>query len=176
MIMFIKRLRFLFIFLAALCCSCGKSPAPVSPAAAPQQPQDFKTADIYPADQMVEEPERERGSEMTNVQTETAIQSERSETLLRPRKPELSMLRITIPPHTKLEWHSHPIPSAAYIVSGELTLEREKDGKKQHFAPGQAVSEMVDTLHRGLTGDEPVVLIVFYAGSPDVALTRYPLR
>jgi quercetin dioxygenase-like cupin family protein len=127
---------------------------------------------------------------MTHVQRETKIQSERSETLLRtsaswdgepyesytPGKPELSILKIAIPPHTTLEWHSHPIPSAAYIVSGELTLERKKDGKKQHFAAGQAVSETVDTLHRGFTGDEPVVLIVFYAGSPDVALTQYPLR
>jgi hypothetical protein len=68
------------------------------------------------------------------------------------------------------------MPSAAYIVSGELTLERKKDGKKQHFAAGQAVSETVDTLHRGFTGDEPVVLVMFYAGSPDVALTQHPLR
>jgi len=40
-------------------------------------------------------------------------------------------LKITLPPHTKLEWHSHPIPSAAYIVAGELTVERKKDRKKQ---------------------------------------------
>jgi len=89
-------------------------------------------------------------------------------------QPELSILKITIPPHTKLEWHSHPMPSAAYIVSGELTLERKKDGKTQHFTAGQAVSETVDTLHRGVTGDEPVVLIAFYAGSPDVPLNQYP--
>jgi quercetin dioxygenase-like cupin family protein len=62
--------------------------------------------------------------------------------------PELSILKITLPPHTKLEWHSHPIPSAAYIVAGELTLERKRDGKKQLFTAGQAVSETVDTLHR----------------------------
>jgi quercetin dioxygenase-like cupin family protein len=68
------------------------------------------------------------------------------------------------------------MPSAAYIVSGELTLERKKDGKKQRIAAGQAVSETVDTLHRGLTGDEPVVLVVFYIGSPDMALTQYPVR
>jgi quercetin dioxygenase-like cupin family protein len=140
---------------------------------------------------MLEELERdERRTGMTYVQPETATQSGRAETLLRtsaswdgepyksyiPRKPELSILRITIPPHTKLEWHSHPMPSAAYIVSGELTLERKKDGKKQHIAAGQAVSETVDTLHRGLTGDEPVVLVVFYIGSPDMALTQYPVR
>ena len=93
-----------------------------------------------------------------------------------PGQPELSILKITLAPHTQLEWHSHPMPSAAYIVSGELSLERKKDGKKQHFAAGQAVSETVDTLHRGFTGDEPVVLIMFYSGSPDVALTQHPLR
>jgi quercetin dioxygenase-like cupin family protein len=152
--------------------------------------QEFKTADIYPADQILEEPACERGTGMTNVQTKSEIQSQQSETLLQTstswdgepyksytsRKPELSILRITIPPHTKLEWHSHPVPSAAYIVSGELTLERQKDGKKQRFTAGQTVSETVGTLHRGLTGDEPVVLIVFYAGSPDVALIQYARR
>ena len=84
------------------------------------------------------------------------------------------MLKITVPPHTKLEWHSHPMPSAAYLVSGELTLERKKDGKKQHLTAGQAVPETVDTFHRGITGDEPVVLIMFYAGSADEPLTQYP--
>ena len=88
-------------------------------------------------------------------------------------QPELSVLKITLAPHTELEWHSHPMPNAAYIVSGELTLERKKDGKKQHFVAGQAVSETVDTFHRGVAGNEPVVLIVFYAGSPGVPLTQY---
>jgi hypothetical protein len=50
------------------------------------------------------------------------------------------------------------MPSAAYIVAGELTLERKRDGKKQRFTAGQAVSETVDTLHRGVAGSEPVVL------------------
>ena len=51
-------------------------------------------------------------------------------------QPELSILKITLAPHTELEWHSHPMPNAAYIVCGELTLERKKDGKKQRFAAG----------------------------------------
>ena len=89
-------------------------------------------------------------------------------------QPELSILKITVPPHTKLEWHSHPMPSAAYLVSGELTLERKKDGKKQHLTAGQAVPETVDTLHRGITGDEPIVLIMFCAGSADEPLIQYP--
>ena len=89
-------------------------------------------------------------------------------------QPALSILKITVPPYTKLEWHIHPMPSAAYLVSGELTLEKKKDGKKQHFTAGQAVSETVNTLHRGITGGEPVVLIMFYAGTADEPLTHYP--
>jgi len=89
-------------------------------------------------------------------------------------QPKLSILKITVPPHTKLEWHSYPMPSAAYLISGELTLERKKGGKKQHFTAGQAVPETVGTLHRGITGDEPVVLIMFYAGGADEPLTQYP--
>ena len=87
-------------------------------------------------------------------------------------QPVLSILKITVPPHTKLEWHGHPMPSAAYLVSGELTLERKKDGEKQHFTAGQAVPETVNTLHRGITGDEPAVLIMFFAGTVDEPLTQ----
>jgi quercetin dioxygenase-like cupin family protein len=89
-----------------------------------------------------------------------------------PGQPELSVLKITLQPHTKLEWHSHPIPSAAYIVAGELTVERKEDGKKKHLGAGQAVSETVDTFHRGIAGNEPVVLIVFYAGSEGIPVTQ----
>ena len=85
-------------------------------------------------------------------------------------QPELSVLKIILAPHTQLEWHSHPMPSAAYIVAGELTVERKKDRKKERFTAGEAVSETVDTLHRGVAGTEPVVLIVFYAGSPGMPL------
>jgi quercetin dioxygenase-like cupin family protein len=93
-----------------------------------------------------------------------------------PGQPELSILKITLAAHTQLEWHSHPMPSAAYIVAGELTIERKKDGKKRQFTAGQAVSETVDTFHRGVAGKEPVVLIVFYAGSPGVSLTQHSCR
>jgi len=63
--------------------------------------------------------------------------------------PKLSVLKIILAPPTQLEWHSHPMPSAAYIVAGELTFERKNDGEKQRFTAGQAVSETVDTFHRG---------------------------
>jgi hypothetical protein len=36
---------------------------------------------------------------------------------------------------------------------------------------GQALVEIVETTNRDLTTDEPVELIVFYAGRPDLPLT-----
>ena len=91
-------------------------------------------------------------------------------------QPQLSVLKITLAPHTQLEWHSHPVPSTAYIVAGELTVERRRDGQKQRFTAGQAVSETVDTCHRGVAGSEPVVLIVFYPGRAGMPLTQRQCR
>ena len=87
-------------------------------------------------------------------------------------QPEISILKITIPPRTRLKWHRHPMPNAAYIVAGELTIERKRDGKKRLFTAGQALPETVGTLHRGISGNQPVVLIVFYAGSCGVPLVQ----
>jgi len=87
-------------------------------------------------------------------------------------RPVMSVLKITIPPHTALKWHSHPIPNAAYVVSGQLTVEKKETGEKKIVTRGQVLAEMVDVVHRGLSGDEPVVLIVFYAGADGVPLSK----
>jgi hypothetical protein len=63
------------------------------------------------------------------------------------------------------------MPNAAYIISGELTLEK-KDGTAKHFVAGQALTELVDRTHRGLTGDAPAVVIVFYAGAAGLPLSE----
>ena len=85
--------------------------------------------------------------------------------------PQLTVLRITIAAHTALEWHSHPMPNAGYVLSGELTLE-EREGIRKHFVAGQAITETVNRIHRGVTGEAPVVLIVFYAGAPGLPLSQ----
>lgn len=83
-------------------------------------------------------------------------------------QPELSVVRLTIPAHTALPWHTHPMPNAAYVVSGSITVEKQSDGSRRTLRTGEVLAEMVDTPHRGVTGDDPVVLMVFYAGSPDL--------
>jgi quercetin dioxygenase-like cupin family protein len=85
--------------------------------------------------------------------------------------PELSVLKISIPAHTALNWHTHPMPNAAYVLSGELTVEK-RGGPSKRFTAGQVVAEMVGSTHRGVTGSEPAVLIVFYPGTPGMPLSE----
>jgi len=86
-------------------------------------------------------------------------------------QPEITVLKVTLAPHTTMKWHEHPMPNAAYVLSGEITAET-KDGAKKHFTTGQVIPETVDIVHRGVTADEPVVLIVFYAGTPGMPLSK----
>lgn len=86
--------------------------------------------------------------------------------------PQVSVLRITIPPHTTMDWHRHPIPNVAYVVAGELTVERHDGAARRHFTRGQAVAELVDVSHRGVTGDQGVELVVFYAGTAGLPLSQ----
>lgn len=84
-------------------------------------------------------------------------------------QPELSVLRVTLPANSTLGWHTHPIPNAAYVAKGEITLETQ-DGKHKTFKQGEVLPEVVNTLHRGKTGLQPTELVIFYAGSPGIPL------
>jgi quercetin dioxygenase-like cupin family protein len=81
-------------------------------------------------------------------------------------------VRITIPPLTTLNWHQHPVPNAAYVVSGELTVRTRDDEKVISLSQGDTLAELVDIMHRGETGESAVELIVFYAGSPGTPLSQ----
>ena len=86
--------------------------------------------------------------------------------------PELTLLRLKIPANTQLPWHSHPMPNIVYVVSGELRIET-RDGKHTTTVQaGQVLPEVINTVHRGVSTDKPVELIVFYAGSPGMPLSQ----
>ncbi|PKH24704.1 cupin [Enterobacterales bacterium CwR94] len=86
--------------------------------------------------------------------------------------PQLSVLKITIAPNTALAWHTHPIPNAAYVAEGVLTVEKKSTGEKRTLQQGEVLPEMVDSAHRGYTGKEGVTLVVFYAGQQGVPLSK----
>ena len=80
-------------------------------------------------------------------------------------QPELTLLRITVPPHAALDWHRHPVINVAYMLAGTLEVENRETGVVKTIRAGEALPEMVGTVHRGRNpGDEPVVILVFYAG------------
>jgi quercetin dioxygenase-like cupin family protein len=83
-------------------------------------------------------------------------------------QPELTMIKLTIAPHTALPWHTHPFPNAVYVLSGTLTIHDKATGKTHVIHQGEAAGESVDAVHRGETGDEPAVLLITYAGTPGV--------
>ena len=86
--------------------------------------------------------------------------------------PQLTLIRLKIPARTQLPWHTHPMPNAAYIVSGELTVETRANGASRTLRQGQTLAEMMGTEHRGITGSTPVELLVFYAGTPGMPLSE----
>jgi quercetin dioxygenase-like cupin family protein len=86
-------------------------------------------------------------------------------------QPQLTVLLITIPPNTALHWHHHPVISVGYVLSGHLTIEKRDTGERTIVHAGQTVAETVQTTHRGFTTDEPVELVVFYAGQVGLPIT-----
>ncbi|SFS17229.1 hypothetical protein SAMN05216570_3501 [Dyella sp. OK004] len=83
-------------------------------------------------------------------------------------QPEITVLRVVIPPHSALAWHHHPVINAAYVQQGSLVVEKHNHAAGGldicSLAAGDVLPELVDQVHRGYTGDEAATLIVFYAG------------
>ena len=85
-------------------------------------------------------------------------------------KPQISVVKFTIPPKSQLPWHKHPSINAGYLAKGELTVVAE-DGSEQLVKEGEGLIELVNTWHYGRNdGDVPAEIIVVYAGSKDVPL------
>lgn len=79
-------------------------------------------------------------------------------------QPEITILRIKIPPGVKLPLHKHTVINAGVLLNGELTVVTE-NGKTLHLKAGDPIVEVVNKWHYGKNdGNKPAVIIVFYAG------------
>lgn len=86
-------------------------------------------------------------------------------------KPEITILRITIPPGTELPMHEHPVINAGVLLKGQLTVITE-DNKTLNLKAGESIVEVVGKWHYGKNeGKEPAEIIVFYAGVKDSPIT-----
>lgn len=87
-------------------------------------------------------------------------------------QPEVTILRITIPPHTELELHKHNVINMGVLLRGELTVVAES-GKTLQLNAGDAIVELVDQWHYGKNeGDIPAEIIVTYAGVEGLPITE----
>ena len=85
-------------------------------------------------------------------------------------RPELVAVKYVFPAGKKLGWHHHPVMNYGILVQGELTIIGQ-DGKEKTVHEGEAVVEMVNTIHHGENrGDKPVILYMFYLSQKDLPL------
>ena len=85
-------------------------------------------------------------------------------------RPELVCIRYVFPVGQKLGWHHHPVMNYGIVEQGELTI-IGLDGKEKVVHEGEAVVEMVGTVHHGENrGTVPVILQMFYISQKDMPL------
>ena len=85
---------------------------------------------------------------------------------------EVTGLQVEIAPGAETGWHEHPVPSFGLVLEGDLEVTL-KDGQIKRLHAGDALAEVVNTLHNGRNvGPGPVKIVVFYAGAAGQPLTR----
>lgn len=88
-----------------------------------------------------------------------------------PGKPEITILRITIPPGSQLPVHKHTVINAGVLLDGGLTVISE-DGKVWRLKAGESIVELVNTWHYGRNeGDTPAEIIMVYVGKAGLPIT-----
>lgn len=80
-------------------------------------------------------------------------------------KAEVTGMVVEIAPGGETGWHLHAVPSFGMVLEGELEVQL-KDGTTKRLKSGEAIAEVVNTLHNGRNvGSVPVKLVVFYVGA-----------
>lgn len=147
-----KKNVFLMVAVLAMFTAC-KNSAPQEEATAPQEeaaaPQEVEKTELIRTSQSwdgVELPDYFQG------------------------RPELVAVKYVFPAGQKLGWHHHPAMNYGVLVQGELTIIGQ-DGKEKVVHEGEAVVEMVGTIHHGENrGTKPVILYMFYLSQKDLPL------
>ena len=86
-------------------------------------------------------------------------------------RPELVVKKYEFPAGQKLGMHYHPVMNFGILVQGELTIISE-DGLEKVVHEGEAIVEMVGTVHHGENrGSKPVILYMFYLSQKDLPLS-----
>lgn len=92
-------------------------------------------------------------------------------------QPELRVIRLDFPIGAKTGWHHHTVINYGIVQQGDLTIVCQ-DGTEKTFHEGEALVEVIGTIHRGENrGSKPVILNMFYFSSPGAEITiQHPSR
>lgn len=86
-------------------------------------------------------------------------------------RPELAVCRMVFLIGAKTGWHHHTVINYGIVEQGELTIVC-RDGTERTFHEGEAIVEVVGTVHRGENrGAKPVILDMFYVSTPGQTIT-----
>ncbi|MFY9241585.1 MAG: cupin domain-containing protein [Polaribacter sp.] len=86
-------------------------------------------------------------------------------------KPKITVLKITIPPKTKLHKHYHPVINSGIILKGVLKVV-DINNNILILKEGDVIVELVNKIHYGINeGNKSVEIIVFYAGTENLPIT-----
>ena len=86
-------------------------------------------------------------------------------------QPEVTIIKVIIPPKIQLPLHEHPVINAGVLLKGNLMVVTE-DKDTLHVKAGDSIVEVVNKWHYGTNeGNEPAEIIVFYAGVQDKPIT-----
>ncbi len=79
-------------------------------------------------------------------------------------QPQVTILRITIPPGVRLPLHHHPVINAGMLLEGRLRVVAAS-GAVLELKAGDPIIEMVNAPHFGENpGTLPATIVVVYAG------------
>jgi quercetin dioxygenase-like cupin family protein len=78
---------------------------------------------------------------------------------------------LDFPIGAKTGWHHHTVVNYGIVQQGDLTIVCQ-DGTEKTFHEGEALVEVIGTIHRGENrGSKPVILNMFYFSSPGAEIT-----
>lgn len=85
-------------------------------------------------------------------------------------EPVLSLVKVSIPPNTTLDWHCHQALNLGYLKEGELEVET-RSGKRTTLTAGNTLAELVGEVHRGRTTRQAATVLVFHAANEELAFS-----
>lgn len=74
-------------------------------------------------------------------------------------QPKITILKVTVPPNQRLEWHKHLFINAGFLLKGEITVISEKKDTLLLKA-GDPIIELVNTLHYGINDGPEIAKII----------------